>query len=239
MLVSTLQTMFRRRAFINKVCPKSGGTKTGEMRSADVRLDDVTKSLLLRDAQTCTLCKRMTCSRRVLSDLNGDWEADVFFLAEAPGRLGAEKTGIPLFGDRTGDRFDELLDEMQFERRKVFITNAILCNPRDGNGNNSSPKSYEISNCSRLLERTIEIVNPRMIITLGRIALEALRLLCPHDITLQKDVAEIRTWGHRRLVPLYHPGPRTVIHRPWRDQLRDAKRAGKLVRRELKNGGSG
>jgi uracil-DNA glycosylase family 4 len=176
----------------------------------------------------------MACSRRVLSEFNGDWKADIVFIAEAPGRLGAEKTGIPLFGDRTGDRFDKLLREMQLERRSVFITNAILCNPRDGDGNNDSPKGYEIRNCSQLLGRTIEAVNPRIVVALGRIALEALKLLCPHDLSLKKDVAQVRPWGSRRLVVLYHPGPRTMVHRAWRDQLDDARKVGNLLRRELR-----
>src|SRR3954468_9031221 len=71
-----------------------------------------TKRQLLETVHACTSCERMSCSRRVLSELNGDWSARVVFIAEAPGRLGAEKTGIPLFGDRTGDRFEELLSAM-------------------------------------------------------------------------------------------------------------------------------
>ena len=188
---------------------------------------------LLQDAQACTLCERMTCSRRVLSDLNGAWNADVVFVAEAPGRLGAEKTGIPLFGDRTGDRFDVLLHEMGFERHEVFITNAILCNPRNEDGNNDSPKSIEIENCSQLLGRTIENVDPKFVVALGRIALEALKLVRSHDVSLRRDVAKLKSWGKRQLVVLYHPGPRTVVHRPWKKQLNDARKVGKLLRREI------
>jgi uracil-DNA glycosylase len=173
------------------------------------------------------------CSRRVLSDLNGDWKAAVVFVAEAPGRLGAEKTGIPLFGDRTGDRFEQLLHEMRLERHEVFITNAILCNPRDKRGNNDSPRSSEVHNCSGLLRRTLETVNPKVVVALGRIALEALKLVLPHDASLRDDVAKIRSWGARRLVVLYHPGPRAVVHRSWHDQLIDARSVGKLLRHEL------
>jgi len=176
----------------------------------------------------------MTCSRRVLGDLNGSWTADIVFVAEAPGRLGAEKTGIPLFGDRTGDRFEQLLCEMKLKRNEVFITNAILCNPRSKEGNNDSPKLAEIRNCSKLLERTIEVVNPKFVIALGRVALEALKIIQPHDLTLRQDVACVTFWGERQLIALYHPGPRTVVHRSWQDQLRDAKRVGDLVKDRLK-----
>src|SRR5579872_2140647 len=106
------------------------------------------QQLLVLEAQSCRLCERMGDSRRGLGDRNGSWNAKVMFIAEAPGRLGAEKTGIPLFGDRTGERFDELLEAMQWRRSDVFITNAVLCNPRDSNGKNDKPSSREIKNCS-------------------------------------------------------------------------------------------
>jgi uracil-DNA glycosylase family 4 len=169
----------------------------------------------------------------VLSDLNGEWCAPTLFVAEAPGRLGAEKTGIPLFGDRTGDRFELLLSEMGLKRNEVFITNAILCNPRDEDGNNSSPSLIEIRNCGQFLKRTIEVVNPRVVVTLGRIALEALKSIEPHDANLKEDVGKMRPWGMRQLVVLYHPGPRTVVHRSWAVQLSDARIAGKLIRRAV------
>jgi uracil-DNA glycosylase family 4 len=145
------------------------------------------------------------------------------FIAEAPGRLGAEKTGIPLFGDRTGDRFEELLRAMQWHRCDVFITNAILCNPRDLNGNNGAPSSAEISNCSSFLRRTIDLVDPLVVISMGRVALSALGLICEHDLQLRTSVGELVEWYGRRLGVLYHPGPRTVIHRPWKKQVRDAE----------------
>src|SRR5579859_4259796 len=110
---SIVSTTFRKRAFINILYRKFGMTKAGEMHPANAGHKDSAKLLLLQDAQACSLCERMTCSRRVLSDLNGHWNADIVFVAEAPGRLGAEKTGIPLFGDRTGDRFEELLRAMR------------------------------------------------------------------------------------------------------------------------------
>jgi uracil-DNA glycosylase len=221
---------------MNSLSSKSGRTKAGEIHPANapqMTVNRLAKQQLLQDVQACILCERMNCSRRVLSDLNGDWGADVVFVAEAPGRLGAEKTGIPLFGDRTGDRFDELLHAMGLERNQIFITNAIVCNPRDENGNNDSPKGSEIKNCSQFLKRTIESVNPRVVVALGRVALEALKLVQSHDLTLRGDVGKIKNWGGRRLAALYHPGPRTVLHRPWQDQVNDAKKVAKQLRREM------
>jgi uracil-DNA glycosylase family 4 len=161
-------------------------------------------------------------SKRVLTDLNGPWDAQVIFVAEAPGRLGAEVTGIPLFGDRTGDRFEELLSAMKWNRCDVFITNAVLCNPRDENGNNDTPSRKEIANCSRLLQQTIDVIDPILVVALGRVALDALRAISEHEADLRTHAGRIIPWAKRRLGILYHPGPRTVVHRSWNLQLRDA-----------------
>lgn len=166
----------------------------------------------------------MAASRRVLSNLNGDWAADVMFVAEAPGRLGAELTGIPLFGDRTGIRFSHLLAEMRWERSEIFTTNAVLCNPRTAEGRNDVPSRTEIANCGRLLERTINVVNPIVVIALGRVALEALGRIAGHGCTVREHCGTLTPWGGRYLGVLYHPGPRTQVHRKWEEQLKDARR---------------
>ncbi len=205
-----------------------------DFRSGDTRQKVINeKSLLITDAQACCMCPRMSRSRRVLTDLNGPWDADVMFVAEAPGRLGAELTGIPLFGDRTGDRFEELLASMGWKRSEVFMTNAVLCNPRDEKGNNDGPSRREIVNCSGLLQRTIQVVNPRLIVSLGRVALESLRLIEEHKCELRKHVGKTVSWYGRNLAVLYHPGPRTTVHRSWRKQLRDAEKVAQFASESL------
>lgn len=144
------------------------------------------------------------------------------FVAEAPGRLGAELTGIPLYGDRTGLRFEELLAAMNWKRTNIFITNAVLCNPRNDAGNNDVPKKEEIKNCSGFLRRTIMEVNPKLIIALGRIALNALHAIHPHDLDLKSSAGKTVPWYARHLAVLYHPGPRTQVHRKWQLQVEDA-----------------
>ena len=181
------------------------------------------KGNLIREAHACRLCPRMSCSRRVLSHLNGPWDARIMFVAEAPGRLGAERTGIPLFGDRTGDRFEELLRAMKWHRSEVFITNAILCNPRDDDGHNAVPSRSEILNCSSFLRRTIEVVDPLVVVSLGSVALQALALVCKHELELRTCVGRLVRWHERKLGVLYHPGPRTIVHRSWDRQIEDAR----------------
>lgn len=189
---------------------------------------------LISDAQVCQLCVRMSHSRRVLSHRNGDWGAEVLFIAEAPGRLGAEVTGVPLFGDRTGDRFEALLRAMGWSRSRVFVTNAVLCNPRNHEGNNDPPKPEEIRNCSTFLKRTISTINPRLVVALGRIALIALNSIHPHDLELRQAAGQVFKWGNRYLAALYHPGPRTQVHRKWSRQLADANAVAEFARRRLR-----
>jgi uracil-DNA glycosylase family 4 len=177
----------------------------------------------------------MSKSRRVLSNRNGAWNAQVLFVAEAPGRLGAEVTGIPLWGDRTGARFEELLGAMGWHRHGIFITNAALCNPRDAAGNNSTPTRQEIVNCSCWLRRTIEIVDPVVVVALGRVALEGLKLVASHNLKLKLSAGRVFSWNKRMLGVLYHPGPRTVIHRSWKRQLTDARKLAARSSRFLSN----
>jgi uracil-DNA glycosylase family 4 len=170
--------------------------------------------MLLNSVQSCTLCSRMCNRKKVLSNLNGSLNSKVLFIAEAPGRLGAECTGIPLLGDKTGDNFELLLSNIGWSREDIFITNSILCNPQDKLGNNSTPTVEEIKNCSNYLQMTINVINPDVIVTLGVKALESLKYLQSHNFKLKEEVGKCLVWQNRKLVPLYHMGPRALIHRP-------------------------
>ena len=182
----------------------------------------------------CNLCDRLQGRTKVLSKSNGNFFSRVLFIAEAPGRLGADRTGIPLFGDKTGDNFEMLLGNISWRREEVFITNALLCNPRDEKGTNGTPRSEEIANCAPYLEMTVELVNPEVIVTLGSIALNALTYITPHNYSLKKTVGQILPWGGGALVPLYHPGPRARVHRSYAKQTSDFIALSKIV--DPKNG---
>ena len=125
---------------------------------------------MVEAVQHCTLCPRLCNRTKVLSAKNGNLDSRVLFVAEAPGRLGADRTGIPLHGDQTGNNFEKLLGNVGWNREDLFITNAILCNPREENGNNGTPSFDEISNCVYYLAMTIELVNPDVVVSLGATA---------------------------------------------------------------------
>lgn len=184
---------------------------------------------LVAQVQACRLCARMEGRARVLGSGNGDTSAAVMFVAEAPGRLGGDRFHIPLHGDRTGRNFDALLLSSGLTRRDIFITNAVLCNPRKADGTNDTPSRCEVVACSAHLRSTIELVQPRFVVSLGAVALRALGLVEPHSATLAANVLMPFSWYGRTLIPLYHPGPRALIHRSLPVQLEDYRRLGELV----------
>ncbi|HEY8745871.1 MAG TPA: uracil-DNA glycosylase [Chloroflexota bacterium] len=162
----------------------------------------------------CRRCPRMEGRRRVLGQANGPLSARLLFVAEAPGRLGAEVSGVPLTGDRAGRTFAALLEAGGFERSAIFVTNAVLCNPRDAAGRNDRPTCREVANCGPHLVRLLQILRPDWVVTLGAVALHAVGRVMPHGLVLGRDVGRPIAWQGRWLVPLYHPGPRALIHRP-------------------------
>jgi DNA polymerase len=182
---------------------------------------------LRKKVQTCLACPSMNYVH-VLGPANGPADAEVMFIGEAPGRLGAARTGVPFTSDQSGLRFQRLLKAAGFRREGVFLTNALLCNPlRDGR--NRPPRHREVANCSRWLKAQIDLVRPRLVVTLGGVALDALRLIEGHPYALRRDVGRAVRWYGRTLVPLYHPSPRTAGRRPFQEQLEDFRRLGGRV----------
>lgn len=165
----------------------------------------------------------------MLSEVNGIIDSRVMFIAEAPGRFGADRTAIPLHGDKAGTNFEALLGTIGWSRSDVFVTNAVLCNPRHEDGANAPPTDDEIRNCSLLLAMTLEIVAPDVVVTLGATALRALAFISPHYYRLSSEVAELVPWAGVNLMPLYHPGQRAQVHRSFGAQRRDFFRLSKAV----------
>lgn len=177
---------------------------------------------LADEARVCRICERMQDKTAVLGDLNGTIFPKVLFLAEAPGRQGADRTRRPFWGDKSGENFQQLLDSIGLGREEIFITNSVMCSPRSETGANRKPSRGEIRNCSAFLKRQIELIDPPVVATLGTVALDALKAVEAHDLTLKSNAATVADWNGRKLVPLYHPSPQVVITvRPLAMQLLD------------------
>lgn len=187
---------------------------------------------LIAEATSCTVCPRMHGSQRVIGRACGRIDSPLMFIGEAPGRLGADASAIPFHGDKAGDNFERLLDQVGISRYDFFITNAVLCNPKDETGNNATPTRREVENCSFFLKRQIELVNPKIIVTLGAQALGALKLVTPHEIELSTGVRKAHSWYGRTLIPLYHPGQRAMIYRSFLNQLVDYQFIAETLKRQ-------
>jgi uracil-DNA glycosylase family 4 len=184
---------------------------------------------LLDRVRACAACERMhRC--HVLSRGNGPADARVLFVAEAPGRFGAARTGIPLSGDASGQRFERLLAIAGIARNGVFVTNAVLCNPLDGEGRNRRPSAAEVVRCRPFLEATLDAVRPRVVVALGAVALQALDAIAPHGMALTRDAGTASPWRGVVLWSLYHPSRQSTLHRAEELQREDWRRLGRALR---------
>ncbi len=199
-------------------------TNTESLRKALNRRRDGAGAAFERlscEARSCTACPRMNGRTRVLSRRNGALDARVLFVAEAPGRLGAEVTGVPLAGDQSGRNFERMLGAVGLTRDDVFVTNAVLCNPLTPDGRNDKPSPAEIVNCNRFLAGVIDVIAPDLVIAFGVAALSALARLEPHGLTLREHLGRPVPWYGRLLAALYHPSPRTRVFRSPAEQAAD------------------
>ena len=167
---------------------------------------------LSKNSSQCRLCPAMSDLPAILSSKNGSIHTDLVFVAEAPGRFGSGRTGIPFHGDRSGDNFEQLLNHVGLKRKDIFITNAVLCNPLK-NGNNRRPTTKEIDNCIPFLETLISIITPKIISTVGGVGLEAINRIFETRYKLADVVASPLPIGKFILFPLYHPSPRVIYTR--------------------------
>jgi DNA polymerase len=173
------------------------------------------------------------CGRAaVFSHLNGPVDARIMFIGEAPGRKGADRTRAPFSGDQSGKNFDRFISSIGLTRSQIFITSAALCNPRSASGANRRPTAREVANCSDFLRRTIALIDPKLVVTLGGIALDALKVVHYHELNLKEGAGKIHHWHQRLLVPLYHPSPQVLItSRDETAQLRDYEVVARAINR--------
>ncbi len=180
-------------------------------------------------AAACRRCPGVVPGSAVVDARPGASGPHVLFVGEAPGRLGAARTGLPLHGDVAGRRFARLLGEARLERAQVAVTNAVLCLPLDQQGNNRRPKGQEVLACSGFLAAAIGAVRPGMVVALGGVALAALGHIEPHGLTLRTAVGRFVPWSGTVLTALYHPAARSAAHRPWEQQVQDWRRMGHIL----------
>jgi len=147
----------------------------------------------------CTRCP-LAAGRTQVVFGSGDPAADLMFVGEAPG-FHEDQQGVPFVG-QAGKLLERLLAGIGLERRGVYIANVIKCRPPG----NRDPQPEEIEACESYLFRQVELIQPRVVATLGNFATKLLSGK-PTGITRVHGQEQETTIGCRRvlLYPLYHP----------------------------------
>jgi len=152
----------------------------------------------IRHCQKCELAH----SRKKAVPGTGPANAEIMLIGEGPGFYENEQ-GLPFVGT-SGNFLTQLLNDSGYPRDTVFITNVIKCRPPG----NRDPQEQELKACSAFLDKQIEVINPLIIITLGRFSMaryfENARISRIHGQAVWRD--------GRLIIPMYHPA--AALHQP-------------------------
>src|SRR3954449_1151607 len=168
------------------------------MSSASERRDEL--KAVWEQARTCQLCPQLASTRHTVVFGSGNADADLMFVGEAPG-ANEDQQGLPFVG-QAGRLLDQLLSEIGLTRQDVFVANVLKCRPPG----NRDPLPQEIDACQDYLYRQLELIEPKVVCTLGNFATKLLRGDMT-GITRLHGRDELRQIGPRvvRLYPLFHP----------------------------------
>ena len=147
--------------------------------------------------QQIALCRKCDIARLRTKVVPGEGaeEAAIMFIGEAPG-WHEDQQGRPFVGP-AGQFLDKLLASINLKREQVYIANVIKCRPTD----NRDPLPTEIRNCRPYLEHQIEMIRPRMIVTLGRYSMAK---FFPGE-TISKSHGKVHKEGNVIHYAMYHP----------------------------------
>jgi DNA polymerase len=139
----------------------------------------------------CGLCR----GRKNTVPGEGNADADIMLIGEGPGFY-EDQQGRPFVG-ASGKFLDELLAGIGLDRKKVFIANVVKCRPPE----NRDPQPDEIEACRKHLEEQIAVIEPKVIVTLGR---HSMQRYFPGE-AIGKAHGQPRRKGDQIVVPMYHP----------------------------------
>lgn len=152
----------------------------------------------IRGCTRCGLCR----GRTLAVPGEGPADADIMFVGEGPG-FQEDQQGRPFVGP-AGALLNELLQQAGLRRERVFITNLVKCRPPG----NREPTPDEVAACRDYLNAQIALINPGVLCTLGRPALQA--LVDPQG-SISREHGVPRLMDGIMFVPLYHPA--AALHR--------------------------
>jgi len=147
------------------------------------------------EASTCTRC-RLAGGRTQVVYGTGNPDANLMFIGEGPGYY-EDKQGEPFVG-AAGQLLNRMLEEIGVRRADVRITNVILCRPPG----NRDPMPDEVETCAPWLREQIELVDPRVIVTLGNFAT---RFMLDKPVSISRVRGQRFPLEGRTVIPTFHP----------------------------------
>ena len=156
---------------------------------------------LIAEVKVCTLCGLCKTRTNAVPG-EGPHNAGIMVIGEGPG-MNEDRQGRPFVGS-SGQFLTQLLDKAGFKREGVFITNVVKCRPPE----NRDPLPEEIAACAPYLERQIALLNPKVIVTVGRVSMS--RFFPGEKISAIHGQA--RKINGRVVVAMYHPA--AALHQP-------------------------
>jgi len=166
--------------------------------SAEARREEL--KAVWQQAQQCVKCPQLASTRHTVVFGAGNADADLMFVGEAPG-ANEDKQGLPFVG-HAGRLLHALLEEIGLARSDVFICNVLKCRPPG----NRDPLPGEIDACQDYLFRQLELIEPRVVCTLGNFSTKLLTR-SQRGITSVHGRPQVHELGGRllRVFPLFHP----------------------------------
>jgi uracil-DNA glycosylase len=155
----------------------------------------LTLPLLKRGVKECRKCSLADTRRNIVFG-EGSAKARLLFIGEAPGEE-EDLQGRPFVG-RAGKLLDQMIDRIGLRRNEVYICNVLKCRPP----NNRDPEPNEVATCKEYLFSQIEIIQPKIICTLGR---HAYNTLMGVDESITRIRGNLTTFRGTKLLPTYHP----------------------------------
>jgi DNA polymerase len=166
--------------------------------SEERRLDDSWSSEweeLRVTAMACTKCRLAGTRTHVVFGV-GNPSADLMFIGEAPGR-DEDIQGEPFVG-RAGQLLTDIIKAMKLTRDQVYIANVIKCRPPE----NRNPEPDELDACRPFIRRQVELIQPKVIVTLGRFGLQS---LTEKGYGISTVRGQWLDYDGIKLMPTYHP----------------------------------
>lgn len=161
--------------------------------ASDVSLHDL--AALGAIASVCVKC-RLAATRTQVVYGTGNPNADLMFIGEAPGR-DEDLKGEPFVG-RAGQLLTDIIKAMKLSREDVYIANVIKCRPPE----NRNPEPDELEACRPYIQRQVELINPRVIVTLGKFALQS---LTGKVYSVSSARGQWTDYNAIKVMPTYHP----------------------------------